>query len=137
MAGLYSFARTELLVFAEDAQDSALDGDLRRRNEDGLHFSVCGLQTHHVSLRVKTLQRGFGTMDEGHDDLALACGSGALNQNIIAIDDVLIAHGIAADFKGEDIFVSNYVAQGDGLEVFSCLDGEPGCDPAGQRQAIA
>ena len=66
-------------VFAEDAEDFALNADVGGGGVDGSHFGVGGLQADHAALAIEALEGGVGAVDEGDNDLALAGGAGALN----------------------------------------------------------
>jgi len=44
-------------VFAEDAEDTALDGHLLRGNVNRIHFDIRGLQPYDASLREEAFQR--------------------------------------------------------------------------------
>ena len=94
------------------------------------------MQTDHGAFAVETLEGGVGSVDEGDDDLALAGGAGPLDQHVIPGDDVLVAHGVATDFEGEDLAVADDVAERDGFGGFDGLDGLAGGDAAEQRQAF-
>ena len=50
-------------------------------------------------------------MDQGDDDLSLAGSAGALDEDVVAADDVLVAHGIAADLEREDVAVADHVVR--------------------------
>ena len=45
-------------------------------------------------------------MNQRHHNFALAGGTGSLHQDIVSADDMLIAHGIAADLEGKDIAIA-------------------------------
>lgn len=96
-------------VFAQDAEDFALNADVGGRRVDGSHLGIGGLEADHGALTIETLEGGVGTVDEGDDDLSLAGGVGALDEDVVSGDDVLVAHGVATDFKGEDFAVANDV----------------------------
>ncbi len=119
-----------LCVFAEDAEDFALDADVGSRSVDGGHFSIGGLQADHAAFAIEALECGVGTIDEGDDDLAFAGGACALDEDVVAGDDVLVAHGVAAHFKSEDLPVADDVRQRDALCGFDGFDGLAGCDAA-------
>ena len=125
-----------LCVFAEDAEDFALDADVGGGGVDGGHLGVGGLEADHAAFAVEALEGGVGAVDEGDDDLAFAGGAGALDQDVVAGDDVLVAHGVAADLEGEDLAVADDVAEGDALGGLDGLDGLAGGDAAQQGEAI-
>ena len=123
-------------VLTEDSEDLALDADVGGRGVDRSHLSVRGLEADHAALAIEALEGGVGAVDEGDDDFALAGGAGALDQHVVAGDDVLVAHGVAADFEGEDLAVADDVVEGDALGGFDGFDGLAGGDAAEQREAV-
>ena len=125
-----------LCVFAEDAENLTLNADVGGRGVDGGHLGVGRLQADHAAFAVEALEGGVGAVDEGDDDLAFAGGAGALNQDVVSGDDVLVAHGVAAHFKGEDLAVADDVRQRDALCGFDGFDGLAGCDAAHERKAV-
>ena len=67
-----------------------------------------------------------------------AAGSAsALDEYVVAADDMLVAHGIAAHFQGKDVAIAHDVVQRDALRLLGGLDGQTRGDAAGQRQAVA
>ncbi|MCU1250910.1 MAG: hypothetical protein JWQ49_3939 [Edaphobacter sp.] len=123
-------------VFAEDAENLALDADVGGRGVDGGHFGVGWLQSDHAAFAIEALERGVGTVYEGDDDLTFTGGASALDQDVVSRDDVLIAHGVAAYFEGEDLPVADDVRQRDALRGFDGFHGLAGCDAAQKRKAI-
>jgi hypothetical protein len=107
-------------IFSQNTEDFALNADIARRSEDGSHLGVGGLEADHISLTVEALEGGVCTVDEGHDDLSLTGGAGSLDQDIVAGDDVLIPHGVAANLEGEDLAIADDVGERD---AFGGLDG--------------
>ncbi len=126
-----------LAVFAQNAQHAALDRHLRGGHVDRIHLHIRRLQANHVAFGIEALERGLAAMNEGHHDLALAGGSRALHQHIIAIDDVLVAHGISAHFKSKHVAVADHVVQRDGFLRFRRFDRQAGGNAPGQRQLQA
>lgn len=123
-------------VLAEHTEHLALDGDTADGDVDGLHFAVGGLQADEIALPIEALEGGVCAIDQGNHNFALASGAGALNQDVVAGDDVFVAHGIALDFEGEDLAGANDVAEGDGFGGFDSFDGLAGGDAAEQGQAL-
>ncbi len=123
-------------VFTEDAEDFALNADVCGRGVDGGHLVVRGLESDHAAFAVEALEGGVGAVDQGDDDLAFAGGASAFDEDVVAGDDVFVAHGVAAYFEGEDLAVSDDVAEGDALGGLDGLDGFAGGDAAEKRQAI-
>ena len=126
----------ELGVFAEDSEDFALDADVCCWGVDGGHFGVGGLQSDHGAFAIEALEGGVGAVDEGDDDLAFACGAGAFDEDIVAGDDVFVAHGVSAYFEGEDFAVADDVTEGDGFGGFDGLYGLPGGDTPEKGEAV-
>jgi hypothetical protein len=110
---------------ADAARDPAISG-------------ICGgLEADLGTFVVEALEGGFGAVDEGYDDLSLAGGAGALNKDVVAADDVLVAHGVAADFEGEDVAVADDVVQRNGLGRLGSFYRHAGGDAAGEDDAVA
>jgi len=124
-------------VFAEDAQDFALDADAGGGGVDGGHLGVRGLEADHGAFAIEALEGGIGAVDQGDDDLSFAGGPGALDQDVVAGDDVLVTHGVSADFEGEDFAVTDDVRQGDALGGLNGFDWLTGGNSAHQGQAIS
>ena len=123
-------------VLAEDSEDFALNADVGGGGVDGGHLGVGGLEADHGAFAVEALQGCVGPVDEGDDDLTLAGGAGALDEDVITVDDVLVAHGVAADLKGEDFAVADDVAEGDGLGGLDSLDWLACSDAAEEGEAV-
>ncbi len=68
---------------------------------------------------------------------AFAGGAGTLDQDIVPGDDVLIAHGVAANLEGEDFAVADDVVQRDTLGGFNGFDRATGGDAAQKRKTIS
>jgi hypothetical protein len=128
--------RSLLCVLAKNAEYLALNADVGRRGVDGRHFGIGGLETDHAAFAVEALKGGIGAVDEGDDDLAFAGGAGALDQDVVSGDDVLVAHGVAANFKGEDLAIADDIAEGDAFGGFDGLNRPAGCDAAEEGEAI-
>lgn len=124
------------MVFAEDAEDAALDGDLACGDVNGVHLEVGGLEADGAAFGVVALEGGFRAVDEGDNDFALARGAGAFDEDVVSGNDVLVAHGVAADFECEDVAVADYVVEGDGFGGFVGFDGEAGSDASGEGEAV-
>jgi hypothetical protein len=89
-----------------------------------------------VPLGIETLQRGVRAVDEGDNDLSLAGSPGAFDQHVIAVDDVLVAHGIAADFEGEHVAVADNVVKGNCFWILHGFNGHAGCDSACEQESV-
>jgi len=124
------------LVFAEHSKDSALNGDLGGGNEDGVHLDIRRLKPDDGAFAVIALQGGLRTAHQGDNDFAGAGRRGAFDEDEVAVKDVLVAHGLAADLEGEDVAIADNVGQRNGLGVFNGFDGITGGNAAGQDQAV-
>ena len=100
-------------VSAQNTQNTTLDSYLRERNVNRFHLSVGRLQPDHGPFNVVPLQGGLTAAHESDDNLPLARSAGVLYQHIIAIHDVLVAHGIPAHLECKNLAVSNDVTQRD------------------------
>lgn len=114
--------RGSLGVFAKDAEDLALNADIRGRCEDGSHFSIRGLKPDHAALSVEALKSSVGTIDESDDNFAFPRGSGTFHEDVVSGDDVLVAHRVAANFKCEDLAVADDIAERDAFRCFNGFD---------------
>jgi len=76
-------------------------------------------------------------VDEGDDDLTLPRRSGTLDENVVPIDDVLVAHRIASHLESEDIFGANDIPQRDRFDILRGFHWQSRCDSARKRQSIA
>ena len=121
-----------LPVFAQHAQDAALNGHVRCRNVDRVHFEIGRLQADYVALGVKAFERRFVSVHESHDDFALAGCSCPFDENVVAVDDVLVAHGVSTHLEGEDIAVADDVVQRDGFGRLDCFDRQTGGNSASE-----
>lgn len=125
-----------LSVLPEDAQYFALNTDAGCRSIDGSHLRVGRLKPNHTALAVEALQGGIAAVDEGYDNLSFAGGAGSLYKDVVAGDNVLIAHGITTDFQGKDFAVADNVSERDALCSFNGFYGLPCGNTAEERQAI-
>lgn len=123
-------------IFAENAEDFTLDVDIGCRGIDRSHLRVGGLEANHTAFAVEALEGRIGAVDERDDDLAFSRGSGSLDQDVVARDDVLIAHGVATDLEGEDLTVADDVAERDALCAFNGFYGFAGGDAAQEGQSV-
>src|SRR3974390_3087821 len=89
----FSGRGVSLSVLPKNPENAPLNCDLRRRNIDWLHLDVCRLQSNSVSFRVEALQGCFAASHQSNYDLTLPGSSSSLHEDIVAINDVLIAHG--------------------------------------------
>src|SRR5579863_10252694 len=96
-----------LLVFSEDAHDAALDADIGRGNDDGGHLRVGRLQADLAAgLAIETLYGGFVLADQRHDDFTGVRNLSLLDDDVIAVKDVVVAHGFALHLEDERILAA-------------------------------
>ena len=99
---LQETAGNTLSVFAEDADDAALDFDVAGGNHDGSHFGVGGLQADFAgAFAIEALQSCLFPAHESDDDVAGIGNLRLFANDEIAIHDVILDHGIAFDLKDE------------------------------------
>src|SRR5690348_6179536 len=122
------------LVLAQDADDAALDLDGGGWNHDGLHGGIRGLQADGVAFLVEALQGSVGAIHQRDDDIAIASNLGFFHQDVVAIENGFILHGVAADFEDKHVTGAGEISQGDGFRVFQRLDRAAGGDAAYERQ---
>jgi hypothetical protein len=65
-------------------------------------------------------------MHQRHYDLPLARSSGTLNEHVVSIDDVFVAHRVASDLEGENVSIADDIVKRDAL----------GSDSAGQGETV-
>jgi hypothetical protein len=122
-------------VFSEDADDAALDLYFGGGQDDGLHLRVGGLETDFsAGFAVEALEGGLFAADQGDDDFAGIRDLSLLDDDVVAVEDVVVAHGIALDLKDEAVLATGEVAEGDGFAVFDGFERAAGGDPAGEGQ---
>jgi hypothetical protein len=61
-------------------------------------------------------------MHQRHYDLPLARSSGTLNEHVVSIDDVFVAHRVASDLEGENVSIADDIVKRDALGNFGSLD---------------
>src|SRR5579863_4075448 len=83
-----------LAIFPENPENAPLNGDLTCRNVDRLHFSIRWLQSNHLPFWVKSLERCLGAADECDHDFSVTSRACPFDENIVATDDMFVAHGI-------------------------------------------
>ena len=123
-------------VFTENSQDLSLNCDVGSGGVDGCHLGVGGLEPDHAAFAIKALQGGVGAVDQCDHDFSLASGASSLDEDVIAGDDVFIAHGVASHFEREDLSVSDDISERDGFGGFNGFDGASGGDASKKREAF-
>lgn len=88
------------LVSTQDADDHTLDAAII--NNDGLECGVGWLETDlAIWFSVVGFECGFTAWEQGDDALAIAGDVATLDDDVVAIHDAFIAHGVAIDLERE------------------------------------
>src|SRR5262245_16442991 len=132
-----SVKRRRGLVFPDDADDDALHDDVALVEAQRLQRVVGGLQPDPpTGLAVESLDRGAFSVDERDHRLAGVGLVSLLNDDIVAVLDVLVDHRVAANLQ--DIAATapgqELVGYRDGLVAGHGFDGGTGGDEPEQRQ---
>src|ERR1700728_1371560 len=98
-------------VFAQNPQHPPLNSQLLCRHVNGSHLHIRRLEPYLIALNVIALQGGLTPPHQRDDDLARPRRLHALYQHIVAMNDVFVAHRVAAYFEGKNVFVSNNIAE--------------------------
>src|SRR2546423_11472300 len=126
-----------LLIFPDDADHHALDDDIALVEAQRLHFLVGRLQPDPpAGLAVKPLHRGAFTMDERDHGLAGLGLVAFLNDDVVAVLDVLVDHRVAAHLQNVAAPAprQELVRHRDRLVARDRLDGGARGDKPEQRQ---
>src|SRR5712692_6402436 len=127
--------RTEDSIFAQDANDPALDFHLGGRDDDCLHLGVSWLEADLAAgLAVEALEDRFAAADQRDDDFAGIGHLGLLDHNKVAIEDVVFHHRIALHLQNEGVAPAGEITERNRLAVFDGLERLACGDAAGQRQ---
>src|SRR6266550_594846 len=126
-----------LLIFPDDADHDALDDDVALVEPQRLHLVVRRLQPDPpAGLAVEPLHRGPFTMDERNHGLTGVGLVAFLNDDVVAVLDVLVDHGVAAHLQ--DVAAAaprqELVRHGDRLITRDRFDGCARSDQPEQRQ---
>ena len=122
-------------VFAEDADHTALDFDVPGRNDDGVHLAIGRLEADLAArFAVEALERGVGAANEGDDDFTGIGDLGLLDDDVIAVQDVVLNHGVALHLKHIAIAAIGEIAEREGFAVLDGFHGTAGSDAPGQRK---
>lgn len=123
-------------IFAEDADDSALDFYIGGGKNDGCHLRIGGLEANlSGGLAVEALERGFFIADKSDDDFTGVGDLRLLNDDVIAIENMIFVHRVAFDLQDECVLPAAEIGERNG---FAILDGfkRTACgDASNKRQA--
>src|SRR5436309_3612468 len=126
-----------LLIFPDDADHHALDDDVALVEPQRLHFLVGRLQPDPpTGLAVEAFDRGPFPMDERNHGLAGVGLAAFLNDDVVAVLDVLVDHRVAAHLQ--DVAASaprqELVRHGDRLVTGDRFDRSTSGDKSEQRE---
>ena len=117
------------LVASQHADDHALNAASIGLNDSWLHSAVGRLKPHAAAFFVISLQRSLARIQQRHNLLAVARRFSALNDDVIPIAEMILDHGIAADFQninatlgGEELFKIDLLAGFDRLNRLTGRD---------------
>src|ERR1041384_5072944 len=125
------------LVFPDDADHDALDDDVALIEPQGLHLVVCRLQPDPAAgLAVEPLDRGAFPMDQCDHGLAGVGLVAFLNDDVVAVLDVLVDHRVAAHLQDVAAAAARQelVWDGDRLITRDGFDGRARGDQPGQGE---
>src|SRR5438105_4583668 len=120
---------------ADDPDDLALD--LHVPGVDGLHLAVGGLQPDAIALLIEALEGRGVVLEDGDHDLPVACGLLGLDDDVIAVVDVVLDHRLPADPEYERVVPRRELRRKRHRlgPVLVGLDRLPGRDLADDRRA--
>src|SRR6202521_3404991 len=125
------------LVFAKDADDTALNLDIVRGHHDGGHFGICRLETYLAgAFAIETLERCFFAADKRHYDVTGIGDLGLLANDIVPVHDVIFDHGAAFDLQNKRIAATCEISKRNRLAIFNSLQRAPRRDPSHQWKLL-
>ena len=98
-------------ILSQNSDYSTLDCHIRSRNDDRIHSCIGWLQANFIAFAIKAFEGGVGTLDKGDDNVAVVGDLSFLDQNVIAVEDVLILHGLAAHLEHKNIFGAGEIGE--------------------------
>lgn len=127
----------KLFIAADQADDDALDADaMGRFNDNRLEILIGRLEANMVSLVINFLDGGLAIIDEGDDGLSIPGIFDRLDDNEVAVGDLFVAHGVAADAEGEAAAGVEIRGDGDCFAGQHRLDRQAGGDHAKKRKLV-
>src|SRR5688572_13219260 len=124
------------LVATKHADHDALHLALVGVDDARLHALVGRLEADLVAaFLVEALERGLAAVEQGHDLLAVARALAALDDDVVAVAEVVVDHAVAADAQDvHPVLRVEHLLEVELLAVFDGLDGGAGGDVAEQRE---
>src|SRR5215467_2735220 len=110
------------LVLAQHPDDSSLYLYGSCGNDDWFHPRIRRLQSDFVAFAIQAFEGSISACDQRHNDVPVVSDLSLLNEHIIAIENVLILHGVAAYLEYEGIFRAGEVRQRDAFWSFYGFD---------------
>src|SRR4051812_45269750 len=101
-ASAFAFCFWILVVAAEHANHDSLHPTPIRLDNPGLHRAVGGLEADARAFLVEALQGCFTGVKEGNDLLAVFGIGSALDDDVVAVAEVIFDHRIPADLQDID-----------------------------------
>jgi tetratricopeptide (TPR) repeat protein len=126
--------RSTLTVFSQHGQQTALYLDIRRGNDNRLERGISRLEPDRISrLAINPLESSIASRHQRDHDIAVSRIGDLLQQDDIAIADVIVDHGIAAHFQRVGAGAAAHIfGDVERLALFHRLQGGAGSYPPAQ-----
>ena len=104
-------------------------------DDDRLHRGVRRLQADVPLLAIELLQRDVGAVEQRDDHLAVVGGPAILDDDVVAVADLLVDHRVALDAQHVGVALADEIlGHGDRLAADDRFDRRAGGDVPEQRQ---
>src|SRR6185312_4106285 len=110
-------SRKPLSVLPQHPNHSSLNLHGICCDHDRRHRCIRRLQTNLWTFAIEALQRRLTAIDESDDDLTVARILRLLDHHVVAVNDVLVLHRVAANFEYEDFFRARDVFERNRLRI--------------------
>ena len=108
----YSLSPDSRINISEELLQRGLESSRQWPPPDGRHLRIGRLQTNlPARLAVKTFHRGFVFADKRHNDFSGIGHLRLLNDDVIAIEDVVVAHRFALHLQDEGILTAGKIRE--------------------------
>src|SRR3954468_10476009 len=111
----------ELVVTSQNPYHDTLYTAAVGIDDTRLHRAVGWLQADLAAFLVEALERGFSTVEQGDDLLAIASLLAALDDDVVAVAEMVFDHAVPA--HAQDIYAAARVEHGFQVEFFAIFDG--------------